>query len=243
MLISRIWKGFLETGNAGRRSGHGRKRATTPNKDRYLTITARRHRNMNAIPFWQHFWSATLSTQTVRNDLHASGSACSPTNSVCQVNSKSPSSSQGVGDRACKLEKKWMAQYSFFPTGRVFLLILIMGVFLSGGNMALETILRLPTKLSDLVWWSKGQCLHLHWWAHRSPCYSKWNSGRRCRKEIFRTTVVPYAAAIGDDVILMDDNCRSYRANLVNDFLLDEGIIWMKWPACSPDMNPIQHIY
>ncbi|GFV54787.1 HTH_Tnp_Tc3_2 domain-containing protein [Trichonephila clavipes] len=45
-VISRIWNRFLETGSAGRRPGKGRRRATT--EDRYLVLTARRHRNMNA---------------------------------------------------------------------------------------------------------------------------------------------------------------------------------------------------
>ena len=35
-----------------------------------------------------------------------------------------------------------------------------------------------------------------------------------------QTYLVPYAATIGDDLILMDDNCRPHCANLVNDFLL-----------------------
>ncbi|GFX01099.1 transposable element Tcb2 transposase [Trichonephila clavipes] len=72
-VISRIWNRFLETGSAGRRPGQGRRRATTPNEDRYLVLTAQRHRNMNATLLQQHLRSATgttVSTQTVRNRLH-----------------------------------------------------------------------------------------------------------------------------------------------------------------------------
>ncbi|GFS79523.1 transposable element Tcb2 transposase [Trichonephila clavipes] len=43
-------------------------------------------------------------------------------------------------------------------------------------------------------------------------------TARRYRDEILRPIVVSYAAAIGDDFILMDDNCRLHRANLVEDF-------------------------
>ncbi|GFU99111.1 uncharacterized protein TNCV_1228251 [Trichonephila clavipes] len=58
----RIWNRFLETGSAGRRSGQGRRRAKTPNEDRYLVLTARRHQNINAysspttpsLGYWQH---------------------------------------------------------------------------------------------------------------------------------------------------------------------------------------------
>ncbi|GFV09877.1 transposable element Tcb2 transposase [Trichonephila clavipes] len=56
-------------------------------------------------------------------------------------------------------------------------------------------------------------------------------TARRYRDEILRPIVVPYAAAIGDDFILMDDNCRLSRANLVKDFRFEEGIVRMEWLA------------
>ncbi|GFW54988.1 transposable element Tcb2 transposase [Trichonephila clavipes] len=68
-------------------------------------------------------------------------------------------------------------------------------------------------------------------------------TARRYSDEILRPIVVPYAAAIGDDFILMDDNCRPHCANLVEDFLFEERIVRMEWPASSPDMNPIKHAW
>ncbi|GFX41049.1 transposable element Tcb2 transposase [Trichonephila clavipes] len=66
----------IATGSAGRRPGQSRRWATTPNEDRYLVLTARRDRNMNATLLQQHLRSATgttVSTQTVRNRLHGVG--------------------------------------------------------------------------------------------------------------------------------------------------------------------------
>ncbi|GFT79221.1 hypothetical protein TNCV_2766501 [Trichonephila clavipes] len=44
------------------RPGQGRRRATMPNEDRYLVLTAQRHRNMNATLLQQHLRSATGTT-------------------------------------------------------------------------------------------------------------------------------------------------------------------------------------
>ncbi|GFY55460.1 transposable element Tcb2 transposase [Trichonephila inaurata madagascariensis] len=65
-------------------------------------------------------------------------------------------------------------------------------------------------------------------------------TGRRCMDEVFRPIVVPYTAAIGDDVALMDDSCRPHRDNLKDDFLFEEGITRMEW---IPDRHPIERVW
>ena len=39
----------------------------------------------------------------------------------------------------------------------------------------------------------------------------------------------------------MDYNSRHHRAHLVNEFLHENNITRLEWPACSTGMNPIDH--
>ncbi|GFT36143.1 transposable element Tcb2 transposase [Trichonephila clavipes] len=86
--------------------------------------------------------------------------------------------------------------------------------------MVVGIILRSSTKVSDLA---VREC----WCMVASPLTGAQTyiirdgplTARRYMDEILIPIVVPYAAAIGDDFILMDDNCRPHRANQVEDFL------------------------
>ncbi|GFU79719.1 transposable element Tcb2 transposase [Trichonephila clavipes] len=49
-------------------------------------------------------------------------------------------------------------------------------------------------------------------------------TGLRYRDETLDPYVRPYAAAIGNDFILMDDNARPHRARIVEEYLEDHGL-------------------
>ncbi|GFT96522.1 transposable element Tcb2 transposase [Trichonephila clavipes] len=172
-VISRIWNRFLETGNAGRRPGQGRRRATTPNEDRYLVLTARRHRNMNAILLQQHLRSATgttVSTQTVRNQLHGIG-----------LYARRPMVCVRLTSRHRCERKEWAIEHVnwrrnewsnvLFLTSPVFLFIEIIGVFSSGGTVAVGIILRSCMKVPGLA---VGEC----WCMVASPLTGAQTSSR-----------------------------------------------------------------
>ena len=68
-------------------------------------------------------------------------------------------------------------------------------------------------------------------------------TGLRYRDEILSPYVVPYAGAVGQDFILMDDNATAHRSRIVTAFLDQQGIERMDWPARSPDLNPLEHAW
>ena len=63
------------------------------------------------------------------------------------------------------------------------------------------------------------------------------------RDEILDAFVPLHAGAIGDACLLQDDNARSHRARIIDDYLKQETIMLMDWPARSLDLNPIEHIW
>ena len=62
-------------------------------------------------------------------------------------------------------------------------------------------------------------------------------TGVRYRDETLHPIVRPYAGACGPGFIMMDDNARPHRARVVDQYLEQEGIERMDWPARSPQSH------
>ncbi|KAK7091951.1 hypothetical protein V1264_009567 [Littorina saxatilis] len=68
-------------------------------------------------------------------------------------------------------------------------------------------------------------------------------TGQRYRDEIVAPLVLHALHQIGVQAVFQDDNATPRRARLVNHFIQQAGVTRINWPACSPDSNPIEHLW
>lgn len=60
---------------------------------------------------------------------------------------------------------------------------------------------------------------------------------------LFSKITRPFARAIGTKFVLMDDNTKAHRANIINQYHETNSIKKIERHSNSPDLNPSKHVW
>jgi hypothetical protein len=66
-------------------------------------------------------------------------------------------------------------------------------------------------------------------------------TGQRYIDKVLQPVVVPFLRQ--NNAILQDDNARTHRAARVQQYIQQRNIQHIDWPARSPDLSPIEHLW
>ncbi|GFW91054.1 transposable element Tcb2 transposase [Trichonephila clavipes] len=224
-IVSRLWRQFQTTGAAIRGFSSGRPRGTTPADDRNIVLQARRNRRQTAGEIARLTTQATgrpISCFTVARRLHGGGLfARRPLRCVPLTPAH---------------RRRHESRFSLSCDSHRIL------IWRERGSRNHPSNIIERDRYGDrglLVWGGimLGSRTDLHIFDAGSV------NGTRYCNEILLPYVRLFRGAMGLQFLFMDDNAPCHHTVAAEQLLESENIERMDWPARSPYLNPIEHVW